>query len=138
MGKGERRAAVYAYIAEYSKLHGWAPSMREIGAAVGLSSTAAVEYHLRQLVADGLIVRQRYVSRGLTIVRKQPQVGGDERSTHFRGWAEMVWNALRVQGGSSLHWVDREADIRFIAQAAYDLVVRALAYGGMPPDMEAL
>ena len=35
--------------------NGYAPSVREIGAAVGLSSTASVSYHLQQLQAKGLL-----------------------------------------------------------------------------------
>lgn len=36
--------------------NGFAPSVREIGAAVGLRSTASVSYHLQQLQEKGLLV----------------------------------------------------------------------------------
>ena len=43
------------YIRDFTAENGFAPSIREIGAAVGLQSTASVSYHLRQLQAKGLL-----------------------------------------------------------------------------------
>ena len=43
------------YVRQFSKENGFAPSVREIGAAVGLKSTAAGSYHLQQLHAQGLL-----------------------------------------------------------------------------------
>ena len=44
------------YIRDFTAEHGFAPSVREIGSAVGLQSTASVTYHLRQLQAKGLLM----------------------------------------------------------------------------------
>lgn len=44
------------YIRDFTAQYGFAPSIREIGAAVGLQSTASVSYHLRQLQAKGLLM----------------------------------------------------------------------------------
>ena len=44
------------YIRDFTAENGFAPSVREIGAAVGLQSTASVTYHLRQLQAKGLLM----------------------------------------------------------------------------------
>lgn len=43
------------FIREFTQENGFAPSVREIGAAVGLSSTASVSYHIQQLKEKGLI-----------------------------------------------------------------------------------
>lgn len=43
------------FVNQFSKENGYAPSVREIGAAVGLTSTASVSYHLHQLQAKGLL-----------------------------------------------------------------------------------
>jgi len=43
------------YVNQFTQENGYAPSIREIGAAVGLSSTASVSYHLQQLQAQGLL-----------------------------------------------------------------------------------
>ena len=44
------------FVNEFTKENGFAPSVREIGAAVGLNSTASVSYHLHQLQQQGLLV----------------------------------------------------------------------------------
>lgn len=53
--------AIYAFICEFIGTHGYSPSYREIGKAVGLKSTSSVLHHLDALAAKGLI---GYVSFG--------------------------------------------------------------------------
>lgn len=43
------------YVNQFVQENGYAPSIREIGAAVGLNSTASVSYHLQQLQEKGLL-----------------------------------------------------------------------------------
>lgn len=43
------------YVNHFIQENGYAPSVREIGAAVGLRSTASVSYHLQALQAQGLL-----------------------------------------------------------------------------------
>ena len=43
------------YVNQFIQEYGYAPSVREIGAAVGLRSTASVSYHLQQLQDKGLL-----------------------------------------------------------------------------------
>ena len=43
------------YVNQFVQENGYAPSVREIGAAVGLRSTASVSYHLQQLQDKGLL-----------------------------------------------------------------------------------
>ena len=43
------------YVNHFIQENGYAPSVREIGAAVGLRSTASVSYHLQQLQQKGLL-----------------------------------------------------------------------------------
>ena len=43
------------FVNEFIRENGFAPSVREIGAAVGLRSTASVSYHLSQLQEKGLL-----------------------------------------------------------------------------------
>jgi repressor LexA len=43
------------YVNQFIQEYGYAPSVREIGAAVGLRSTASVSYHLQQLQEKGLL-----------------------------------------------------------------------------------
>ena len=44
------------YVNQFVQEKGYAPSVREIGAAVGLRSTASVSYHLQQLQTKGLLL----------------------------------------------------------------------------------
>ena len=44
------------YVNQFIQENGYSPSVREIGAAVGLRSTASVSYHLNQLREKGLLV----------------------------------------------------------------------------------
>ena len=46
---------ILAFVNEFVQENGFAPSVREIGEAVGLRSTASVSYHLNQLQAKGLL-----------------------------------------------------------------------------------
>ena len=43
------------FVTQFTMENGYAPSIREIGQAVGLSSTASVSYHLQQLQSKGLL-----------------------------------------------------------------------------------
>ena len=58
------------YVNQFVQENGYAPSIREIGEAVGLRSTASVSYHLRQLQDKGLLQspgekgRKRAISTG--------------------------------------------------------------------------
>ncbi|SRR5579884_179241 len=61
----ERQERIRDFIAEFTDEHGYPPSIREIGQAVGISSTSVVDYNLRVLEREGLLRRDREVSRGL-------------------------------------------------------------------------
>ena len=43
------------YVNQFIEENGYSPSVREIGAAVGLRSTASVSYHLQALQDQGLL-----------------------------------------------------------------------------------
>ena len=64
----ERQRNILRFIQDYVDERGYPPSMREIGERVGISSTSVVDYNLRALERDGLIRRDREVSRGLGVV----------------------------------------------------------------------
>jgi repressor LexA len=68
----DRQQRILDFVAEYTGDHGYPPSIREIGQAVGISSTSVVDYNLRALERGGLIRRDREVSRGLGIVGQTP------------------------------------------------------------------
>lgn len=51
----ERETQIYQYIVDYMQEHMYAPTIREIGKAVGLSSTSSVAVHMERLEGKGLI-----------------------------------------------------------------------------------
>ena len=63
----ERQKRILAFLSEYVGETGYPPSMREIGAAAGISSTSVVSYNLKRLEEKGYISRDREVSRGLKL-----------------------------------------------------------------------
>ena len=62
---------ILSYVNQFLQENGYAPSIREIGEAVGLRSTASVSYHLHQLQEKGLLLspgskgRKRAISTGV-------------------------------------------------------------------------
>lgn len=51
----EMRELILEFIKKYMMEHGYAPSVREIGTAVGLKSTSSVQNHLNMMLAMGVI-----------------------------------------------------------------------------------
>jgi len=62
----DRRSRILEFVRTYTDEHGFAPSIREIGKAVGIRSTKAVKYHLDILVGEGLLKRAPRQARGLS------------------------------------------------------------------------
>jgi repressor LexA len=63
----ERQRRILKFLGEYIAENGYPPSIREIGAATGTSSTSVVTYNLERLEEKGYISRDRDVSRGLKL-----------------------------------------------------------------------
>ncbi len=58
---------ILKFIKESANRRGYPPTIREIGAEVGISSTSVVNYNLDKLEKEGLIERDGTISRGLKI-----------------------------------------------------------------------
>ena len=63
------RATILHAIEEYWRHHGRPPTIREIGAAVGITSSGHVAHHVAMLERQGLITREPGRSRGLLPAR---------------------------------------------------------------------
>jgi repressor LexA len=63
-----RQQGIVRFLSEYLEENGYPPSIREIGAAVGITSTSVVSYNLRRLEDLGYVSRERDISRGLKLV----------------------------------------------------------------------
>lgn len=60
IARGEkRRDSIARYIVRFTKEHGYPPTVRQIGAGVGLSSTSTVALHLQKLIDEGRVTMER-------------------------------------------------------------------------------
>lgn len=67
-----KRQEILAYVKQYFKDNGYAPSVRDIKAGVGLSSTASVHYHLKALAETGELFIESSKNRA---IRRPDQAG---------------------------------------------------------------
>lgn len=71
MSNGEeltpRRRQILDFIATTVEERGYPPTVREIGAEVGLKSSSSVHYHLKALEDEGLITRDGSLTRALRV-----------------------------------------------------------------------
>ena len=63
--RGDMQSRILAYIESEIKTRGYAPSVREIGEAVGLKSTSTVHGHLTRLEKKGLLHRDAMKPRAM-------------------------------------------------------------------------
>lgn len=76
----QKEKAVYEYISECVDYNGYAPSVRDICAAVGIKSTSSVHGYIRRLETKGYIRKSSGKSRALTIENeKRDEHGRMER-----------------------------------------------------------
>ena len=71
---GKTQKAVYEFICIYIEENFIPPTVREIGAAVGLKSTSTVHMHLQNLAAKGLIILTPSKQRSITLPKSAAPV----------------------------------------------------------------
>ena len=67
----DKAQLILNYVNEFIQENGYSPSVREIGAAVGLRSTASVSYHLQALQDKGMLQNPGAKGRKRAIVTTQ-------------------------------------------------------------------
>ena len=105
------------YVNEFIQENGYSPSVREIGAAVGLRSTASVSYHLQALQEKGLLQspgakgRKRAIVTGVRpgqipivgVVTAGLPILAVENQEGTLSWDAPGCFALRVRGDSMIN-----------------------------------
>jgi repressor LexA len=66
-----RQQEIWQYLAEYVDAHGYPPTVREIGDAVGLASPSTVHAHLANLERAGLLRRDPTKPRAIELVGRR-------------------------------------------------------------------
>ena len=108
---------IVAFVQRFTQENGYPPSVREIGTAVGLQSTASVSYHLRKLQEQGFLQSPGDKGRKRTVIAAQrggyiPVVGTvtaglpilavENREGHLAWEGDPSCFALRVRGQSMI------------------------------------
>src|SRR4026207_669483 len=76
-----RQRQIWDFLVDYGDRHGYPPTVREIGEAVGLASPSTVHAHLANLERVGLIKRDPTKPRALELRRApKPQPGSATRA----------------------------------------------------------
>jgi len=73
-----KQQQIYEYMQAFNAEYGYLPSVREIGAAVGLKSPSTVHFHLKGLEEAGVIVKAEGKSRAITLVGGEPEVPANQ------------------------------------------------------------
>ena len=70
----KKQQQVYDFILSFTSEHGYPPSVREIGAAVGLKSPSTVHFHMKGLEEAGVIIKAEGKTRAISLpgVSKSP------------------------------------------------------------------
>ena len=117
-----KQQEIYDYILSFTNEHGYPPSVREIGAAVGLKSPSTVHFHLKHLEEAGVIAKGAGKGRALALTEppvprdRVPIVGNvaagspilaeeciEDYLPFDAGGREGEYFALRVRGESMLN-----------------------------------
>ena len=136
MALSPRQEHMLRFIRDFSERHGYPPTIREIGKEVGISSTSVVNYNLDKLEKEGLLERDRTISRGLKVSgndgnRAPVMVEALTRDNRFRvplvGSIVASKPAPPAEDAFSHSEGERRADARHRARAGW--LVRATCQG---------
>src|ERR1700710_407117 len=73
----KRQQEIFAFIKRYSADHGYPPTVRDIGKAVGLASSSTVHAHLANLEKLGLLRRDPSKPRALELLDRASSAVGN-------------------------------------------------------------
>ncbi len=73
-----KQQEIYDFIVTFSEDHGYPPSVREIGQAVGLKSPSTVHFHMKGLENAGVLTRAAGKTRAMTLNEDEPGAKRDK------------------------------------------------------------
>jgi repressor LexA len=99
----ERQQHIIEFIGQYQDENGYPPTIREIGKAVGITSTSVVKYNLERLKEKGCLNRSKEVSRGLHLPGQRKVVNVPKAGVIRAGEPKMSFGQQEnIFGGETL------------------------------------
>ena len=77
-----KQQQIYDYILEFHAQNGYPPSVREIGAAIGLKSPSTVHFHIKGLEEAGVLVKAEGKTRAITLAGAPRGPVAEEQNPH--------------------------------------------------------
>ena len=138
----EKEQAVFNYLVKVISENGYAPSVRDIAAALGIKSTSSVHAYLHNLEKNGYIAQEEGKRRTLRICAPYARVGNQVpllgnitagspilAVENFEGYVDLPWNsskyssenlfALKVRGESMIDAGILDGDIVIVNKNPY-------------------
>jgi len=138
----KKEKMVFDYLVQTINENGYAPSVRDIGASLGIKSTSSVHLYLHNLEAKGFIEQDAGKKRTLRICAPYARVGGKVpllgsitagspilAVENFEDYVDLPWNsvkyaseelfALKVRGESMIDAGILDNDIVIVRKCAY-------------------
>ena len=136
MALTRRQAEILAYIGDYARRHGYAPTLTEIAQRFSLSSVATVHKHVARLIEQGRLRRSKHARRGLEVVARggaavrevpllgavaaglpiEPLVAGEEIALPEAWLGRGRTYVLRVRGESMIEEQIRDGDLVIVEE----------------------
>ena len=138
----EKEQAVFNYLVKIISENGYAPSVRDIAAALSIKSTSSVHAYLHNLEKNGYIAQEEGKRRTLRICAPYARVGNQVpllgnitagspilAVENFEGYVDLPWNssryssenlfALKVRGESMIDAGILDGDIVIVNKNSY-------------------
>ncbi len=77
-----KQQQIYDYILSFTMEHGYPPSVREIGSAMGLKSPSTVHFHMKGLEEAGVIVKAEGKTRAISLPGMSRGPVAEEQDPH--------------------------------------------------------
>ena len=106
----KRQQDILDFISQQVQKRGYPPSVREIGTAVGLSSTASVHNQLNQLEKKGFIRKDKSTTRGLVVLGKKAGTAKQKASQSLQAVINVPLLG-KVTAGSPIEAIKNPNDI---------------------------
>jgi repressor LexA len=101
-GLTERQQEIWQFLVEYVDGHGYPPTVREIGDAVGLASPSTVHAHLANLERAGLLRRDPTKPRALELVGRRVSASPQPTDIRARATTPVLPLVGRIAAGGPL------------------------------------